>query len=95
MYIAYLREAFNCCYYCAIITDHHEELIRKCIRHERREDPSTSQLGENGGQKESMNVTVESYSEERWAETLDHKIACLIDPSAVDPRDYGGTRLEE
>ena len=36
MYIAYLRAAFHTCYYCAVITDHLEELQRKCIKHERK-----------------------------------------------------------
>lgn len=36
LYIAYLRAAFHTCYYCAVITDHLEELQRKCIKHERK-----------------------------------------------------------
>ncbi|KAJ6510279.1 hypothetical protein C8R47DRAFT_1097395 [Mycena vitilis] len=36
LYIAYLRAAFHTCYYCSIITDHLEELQRKCLRHERK-----------------------------------------------------------
>jgi hypothetical protein len=95
MYLAYLREAFNCCYYCALITDHHEELVRKCIKHERREDPSSSQQGEAEDGQEQPKGNTDTFSEERWVESLDHKIACLIDPTTVDARDYGGTRLEE
>ncbi|KAF8338984.1 uncharacterized protein EI90DRAFT_3039954 [Cantharellus anzutake] len=33
LYLAYLRMAFNCCYYCSAITDHEEELQRQCIKH--------------------------------------------------------------
>ncbi|KAI0347426.1 hypothetical protein BDW22DRAFT_1322672 [Trametopsis cervina] len=36
LYVAYLRSAFNTCYYCAIITDHVEELQRKCVMHVRK-----------------------------------------------------------
>ena len=36
MWLAYLRGAFNTCYYCACVTDHVEELQRKCIKHVRR-----------------------------------------------------------
>lgn len=36
LYLAYLRAAFHTCYYCAVITDHLEELQRKCIKHERK-----------------------------------------------------------
>ena len=88
MYLAYLREAFHCCYYCVVVADHAEELIRKCIKHERRED--THQ--DNPTHQESQG---HEYSEDRWAENLDHKLACLLDPSGVDPAEYGGTRLEE
>ncbi|CAA7259563.1 unnamed protein product [Cyclocybe aegerita] len=36
MYLAYLRAAFHTCYYCAVVTDHLEELQRKCIKHQRK-----------------------------------------------------------
>lgn len=36
LYLAYLRTAFNTCYYCAVVTDHVEELQRKCVRHVRK-----------------------------------------------------------
>jgi hypothetical protein len=35
-YLAYLRAAFHTCYYCAIISDHLEELQRKCLKHARK-----------------------------------------------------------
>jgi ribosomal protein L22 len=34
--LAALRNAFHTCYYCAVTTDHQEELQRKCIRHLRK-----------------------------------------------------------
>jgi hypothetical protein len=36
LYIAYLRAAFNACYYCSVVTDHLEELQRKCLKHARK-----------------------------------------------------------
>ncbi|KAG8820997.1 hypothetical protein FRC19_008315 [Serendipita sp. 401] len=91
LYLAYLREAFHCCYYCAVVADHQEELVRKCIKHERREDSSA--LGEptNGEAPKPSS----DFLDERWADGLDHRLACLIDPASVDPAEYGGTSLEE
>ncbi|KAF8583949.1 hypothetical protein K439DRAFT_1347268 [Ramaria rubella] len=39
LYLAYLRMAFNTCYYCAAVCDHAEELNRKCPRHVRKPLP--------------------------------------------------------
>jgi hypothetical protein len=36
LYIAYLRAAYHTCYYCSVVTDHVEELQRKCIQHRRK-----------------------------------------------------------
>ncbi|KAF8883425.1 hypothetical protein BD779DRAFT_1612279 [Infundibulicybe gibba] len=36
LYLAYLRAAFHACYYCAVVTDHLEELQRKCLKHMRK-----------------------------------------------------------
>ncbi|KAG6860310.1 hypothetical protein C0995_012862 [Termitomyces sp. Mi166 len=36
LYIVYLRAAFHTCYYCAVVTDHLEELQRKCLKHTRK-----------------------------------------------------------
>lgn len=36
LYLAYLRAAFHTCYYCAVVTDHLEELQRKCVKHMRK-----------------------------------------------------------
>ncbi|KAG8829040.1 hypothetical protein FRC17_007179 [Serendipita sp. 399] len=90
LYLAYLREAFHCCYYCVAVTDHQEELARKCIKHERREEPVAAEAVNNETTKASG-----SEFDERWADNLDNKIACLIDPTSVDPSQYGGTNLEE
>lgn len=36
LYLAYLRAAYNTCYYCSVVTDHLEELQRKCLKHTRK-----------------------------------------------------------
>jgi hypothetical protein len=94
MYLSYLREAFHCCYYCGVVADHAEELVRKCIKHERQEPPTPNTSQENQG-KAVDTANGNDASEDRWGDALDHKLACLIDPTAVDPTEYGGTRLEE
>lgn len=35
LYLAYLRIAFHCCYYCAVVADRADELQRKCVKHVR------------------------------------------------------------
>ncbi|TFK74358.1 hypothetical protein BDN72DRAFT_789083 [Pluteus cervinus] len=39
LYLAYLRAAFHTCYYCSVVTDHLEELQRKCLKHVRKPLP--------------------------------------------------------
>ncbi|KAJ2923984.1 hypothetical protein H1R20_g13116, partial [Candolleomyces eurysporus] len=46
LYLAYLRAAFNTCYYCSVTTDHVEELQRKCIKHIRKPLPKPSASSE-------------------------------------------------
>lgn len=36
LYLEFLRAAFHTCYYCAVTTDHAEELHRKCLKHVRK-----------------------------------------------------------
>jgi hypothetical protein len=97
MYLSYLREAFHCCYYCAVVADHAEELVRKCIKHERqeRQEPPTPNTSQENQGKAVDTANGNDASEDRWGDALDHKLACLIDSTAVDPTEYGGTRLEE
>lgn len=35
------------------------------------------------------------YTDERWLEWLDSKVALLINRNGVDPPDYGGKSYEE
>ncbi|THU77369.1 hypothetical protein K435DRAFT_974000 [Dendrothele bispora CBS 962.96] len=36
LYVEYLRASFHACYYCSVVTDHVEELQRKCVKHVRK-----------------------------------------------------------
>jgi D-lyxose ketol-isomerase len=35
------------------------------------------------------------FADERWLESLDMKIAVLINRDGIDPRDYGGKSYDE
>lgn len=80
LYLAYLRTAFNCCYYCAARADFPEELQRRCLKHSR---PNL------------IVPASEALSDERWLEWLDHKIAVLADPAGVDPAEYGAKNYDD
>ncbi|KAF9520769.1 hypothetical protein BS47DRAFT_1370307 [Hydnum rufescens UP504] len=96
LYLAYLRTAFNCCYYCSAITDHVEELQRKCIQHIRR--PLSP--GDHGRGKMTR-VSPPAWNgdfqavDDRWEEMIDQKTSLLIERDSVDPRDHGGKSYEE
>lgn len=76
MYIAYLRAAFHTCYYCAVVTDHLEELQRKCLKHMRK--PLSKMLLEEMKVAEAEKVekdkegkdTEEDVGKEKEKETL-------------------------
>lgn len=36
-----------------------------------------------------------AFTDERWLDWLDSKVALLIDRNSVDPRDYSGKSYEE
>ncbi|KAI0047290.1 hypothetical protein FA95DRAFT_1559257 [Auriscalpium vulgare] len=111
LYLAYLRTAFNTCYYCAIVTDHMEELQRKCIKHVRKPIPKASLEAYKAAAAEKERVTnaddpfAEKEKEdggkrapipdERWLDWLDSKVALLINREGVDPREYGGKSYDE
>lgn len=59
LYLAYMRAAYNACYYCAVVTDHVEELQRKCVKHMRKPlsnlaDEETKHLEVEKEKKEEM-----------------------------------------
>ncbi|CAK5262625.1 unnamed protein product [Mycena citricolor] len=115
LYLALLRAAFNTCYYCAVVTDHLEELQRKCIKHERKplsklmmddikteggvrsKDKTDETMDEDDkdGVKSAPKDKDWKRTDERWIEWLDSKVAVLINPEAVDPRNYGGKNFDD
>ncbi|KAJ7718497.1 hypothetical protein DFH07DRAFT_860253, partial [Mycena maculata] len=65
LYLAYLRAAFHTCYYCSIVTDHLEELQRKCLRHERKPLEGEGEKTEDGAEESP----VEEKEKEKEKET--------------------------
>ncbi|GAW02170.1 arsenite-resistant protein asr2 [Lentinula edodes] len=90
LYLAYLRAAYHACYYCSVVTDHLEELQRKCLKHVRKPLPKVS-TSKKDPKKESRGRN----DHDRWLDWLDQKVALLINRNGVDPRDYGGKSYDE
>ena len=89
LYIAYLRAAYHTCYYCAVITDHLEELQRKCLKHVRK--PLSKSLLEEVKAAETEKAEKEKREKEEEKET---------ETAATKPTEFGrdwkrnGTQLE-
>ncbi|KAM6495488.1 hypothetical protein JOM56_008194 [Amanita muscaria] len=66
LYLAYLRAAYHSCYYCAVTTDHLEELQRKCIKHVRK--PLPKSMNEDGKPLEADKEKKEDESVDKNAE---------------------------
>lgn len=66
LYLAYLRAAYHACYYCALVTDHQEELQRKCVRHVRK--PLSKMLLEEVKAAEALKAEKEVKTEEATEE---------------------------
>lgn len=69
LYLAYLRVAFHCCYYCAVVADRADELQRKCVKHVRGTWSATEMSEINKSSKRKGGV---SYI------TLDWKLNLLM-----------------
>lgn len=111
LYIAYIRAAYHTCFYCCVVTDHLEELQRKCIKHVRKPllQPSsmeTEKAGDDREPPEDLSTDKDpkkdpkenrdyKRNDEKWLEWFDLKIALLINRAGVDPRDYGGKNYDE
>ncbi|KAJ3975939.1 hypothetical protein EV361DRAFT_886072 [Lentinula raphanica] len=107
LYLAYLRAAYHACYYCSVVTDHREELQRKCLKHVRKPLPKATSsevktLEGEDDEKMAAEKEVKKDSkgrndrgDDRWLDWLDQKIALLINRNGVDPRDYGGKSYDE
>ncbi|KIM25618.1 hypothetical protein M408DRAFT_331147 [Serendipita vermifera MAFF 305830] len=88
LYLNYLRSAFYCCYYCAVIADRADELQRKCVKHIRTPF----------NEKEMQDVTKSqkrSDREEHWFLLHDEKVETLVDRDGVDPTRFGGKDYEK
>ena len=83
LYIQYLRSVFHTCYYCITTNDFEEELLRKCVKHVRRNLNAPS-IGKNRKENDVA-----------WVKTFDEKILLLTDRENVDPLDYGGENSQE
>ncbi|KAA1086717.1 hypothetical protein PGT21_009587 [Puccinia graminis f. sp. tritici] len=101
-YIYYLRTVFNCCYYCVCICDFQEELCRRCPKHVRKapsrhlDDHSTTATPQSHRRNaNSQNSTHLKSNESNWARTLDDRVALILTPSEVDPREFGGERIDD
>lgn len=67
LYIAYLRAAYHTCYYCAVVTDHLEELQRKCLKHVRK--PLSKSMLEEVKAAETEKAEKEKREKEEEKET--------------------------
>ena len=71
LFIAYLRAAFNTCFYCCVVTDHVEELQRKCVKHERK--PLSAALVEELKAEEAEKEAQAKKAEQGGDEAMDVK----------------------
>jgi len=83
LYIQYLRSVFHTCYYCITVNDFEEELVRKCVKHVRRNLNAPS-IGKNRKENDVA-----------WVKNFDEKILLLTDRENIDPLDYGGENSQE
>ncbi|KAG0145097.1 hypothetical protein CROQUDRAFT_671995 [Cronartium quercuum f. sp. fusiforme G11] len=91
LYLYYLRTVFNACYYCACVCDFQEELLRRCAKHVRRPVGAASGDGDRGERRGAPPKANESS----WARTLDERLKLLLDPADVDPREFGGEKVDD
>lgn len=97
-FLYYLRTVFNSCYYCACVCDFQEELLRRCAKHVRRPAPNLAdEGGAQGGARRgaSLHGVNPRANESSWARTLDDRLNLILEPSEVDPRDFGGEKIDE
>ncbi|KAI9615395.1 hypothetical protein KEM48_005597 [Puccinia striiformis f. sp. tritici PST-130] len=102
LYIFYLRTVFNCCYYCVCVCDFQEELCRRCPKHVRKAAPRHIEVNPTTATPQSNRKNVNSQTsthlkpnENNWARTLDERVTLILTPSEVDPREFGGERIDD
>jgi hypothetical protein len=79
-----------------------EDAVEKDVKKEKdisvREKASDNRDWKRNGMSPQLSLlppTDLQFSDERWLEWLDSKIALLIDRDGVDPRNYGGKHYDE
>ncbi|KAG8759946.1 hypothetical protein FRC14_004499 [Serendipita sp. 396] len=88
LYLAYLRSAFYCCYYCAVIADRADELQRKCVKHIR--------TAHNEKEADDIQRNQKRLDrEDHWFLLHDEKIEMLIHRDELDPTRFGGKNLDK
>ena len=75
LYLAYLRAAFHTCYYCAVVTDHVEELQRKCVKHMRKPLSKLLLQEIKAAEAQKAEQAMKAESEELKVEDMDEKSA--------------------
>ncbi|KAG6336336.1 hypothetical protein ID866_2761 [Astraeus odoratus] len=71
LYLAYLRAAYHTCYYCAVVTDHSEELQRKCLKHVRK--PLSKSMLEDAKSAEAEKAEKEKKEDEKETDVVNTK----------------------
>ncbi|GAA5880946.1 hypothetical protein JCM3774_001785 [Rhodotorula dairenensis] len=79
--LAYLRDAFDVCFYCCAVCESPEQLSDMCSRHVRRCD------GTSDPRRQAMELN--------WVSAFDRRVPLLTDLSALDLRDFGAESREE
>lgn len=79
--LAYLRDAFDVCFYCCAVCESPEQLSDMCSRHVRRCDLSSDP------RRQAM--------ETNWVSAFDRRVPLMTDLSTLDLRDFGAESREE
>ncbi|GAA5986909.1 hypothetical protein JCM10908_000947 [Rhodotorula pacifica] len=79
--LAYLRDAFDVCFYCCAICDSPEQLSDMCSRHVRRCDITSDP------RRQAMEIN--------WVSGFDRRVPLMTDTSTLDLRDFGAESREE
>jgi len=87
LYLAYLRAAFHTCYYCAVVTDHLEELQRKCLKHVRKPLSKTMLEEVKAAEAEKAEKEKEGKEDEEDIEK-DEKKESPVKEKVSDNRDW-------
>ncbi|KAK4057922.1 hypothetical protein OIO90_001141 [Microbotryomycetes sp. JL221] len=76
LYLLYLRNVFNSCFYCLLTCEFPEELAYKCPKHWRRQA--------------KPNAIRAKPDETLWMDWFDGKMPLFTSPDSINPTDFGG-----